>query len=67
MEDVAFDEGVGAFADVEGVAGVVEPVVVVGVPEAVELELGGAAGGVVDVVSGEGYLVVFAISEAGAG
>jgi hypothetical protein len=49
------------------VAGVVEPVVVVGVPEAVELELGGAARGVVDVVSGEGYLVVFAISEAGVG
>jgi hypothetical protein len=45
------------------VAGVVEPVVVVGVPVAVELNLGRAAGGVVDVVAGEGDLVVLAISE----
>jgi hypothetical protein len=49
------------------VAGVVEPVVVVGMPEAVEFELGGAAGSVVDVVSGECYFVVFTVSEAGVG
>lgn len=67
MEDVAFDQSVGAFTDVEGVSGVVEPVVVVGMPEAVEFELGGAAGSMVDVVSGECYLVVFAVSEAGLG
>jgi hypothetical protein len=63
VEDVTFDQGVGARADVESVAGVVEPVVVVGVPVAVELKLGRAAGGVVDVVAGEGDLVVLAVSE----
>jgi hypothetical protein len=65
VEDVAFNQSVCVLADVKGVTGVVEPVVVVGVPEAVEFELGGAARGVVDVVSGEGYLVILAIAEAG--
>jgi hypothetical protein len=45
------------------VAGVVEPVVVVGMPVAVELKLGRAAGGMVDVVAGEGDLVILAVSE----
>lgn len=52
VEDVAFDQGVGVLADVEGVTGVVEPVVVIGVPVAVEFELWGATGGVMNVVAG---------------
>lgn len=44
-------------------AGVVEPVVVVCVPVAVELELGGTAGGVVDIVASEGNLVILAVAE----
>lgn len=63
VEDVALNEGLGAGANVEGVAGVVEPVVVVGVPVAVELELGRAPRGVVDVVASEGHLVILAITE----
>lgn len=46
-------------------AGVVVPVVVVCVPVAVELELGRTAGGVVDVVAGEGHLVVLTVAETG--
>jgi hypothetical protein len=40
VEDVALNQGVGPLADIESMAGVVEPVVVVGVPVAVEFELG---------------------------
>lgn len=63
FEDVAFDKGVGVGADIEGVAGVVEPVVVKGMPVAIIFELGGAARGVVDVVVGKGYLVIIAQSQ----
>lgn len=63
VKDVALDQGVGAGTDIKGMAGVVEPVVVVGVPVAVELELGRATRSVVDVVAGEGDLVIFAVSE----
>ena len=65
MEDVAFDEGVDVLADVEGVSGVVEPVVVVGVPIVGEFELRGSAGGVVDVVACEGDVVALSVAETG--
>lgn len=60
---ITLDQSTGVLANIEGMAGVVEPVVVVRVPEAVELELGGTARSVVDVVVGEGDLVVVAVSE----
>lgn len=43
---------------------VVEPEVVVNVPVAVKLQLGGAARDVVDVVSSKGHLVILAVAEA---
>ena len=64
VEHIAFNQSVGVLADVEGVTSVVEPVVVVGVPVAVEFELWGAAGGVVNVVTSEGYVVALPIAEA---
>lgn len=65
FEDVALNEDVCAgFFDIEGVASVVRPVVVEDVPEAGSADLGGTAGGRVDVVVGEGDLVVFAEGEA---
>ena len=57
LEDVALNQSIGIFADVEGVTRVVEPEVVVDMPVAVELQLEGAAGGVVDVVSSKGHFV----------
>lgn len=45
-------------------AGIVGPVVVEDVPEAGGADLGGTAGGCVDVVIGEGDFVVFAEGEA---
>ena len=62
-EDVALNQRVGALTDIESMAGVVSPVVVVRVPVAVELKLGRAARGVVDVVTSEGNLVILAIAE----
>jgi hypothetical protein len=47
------------------VASVVVPVVVVGVPIAVELELGRTARGVVNVVASEGDLVILSVAETG--
>lgn len=65
FEDVALDEDVCAgFSNVEGMAGIVGPVVVEDVPEAGGADLGGTAGGCVDVVIGEGDFVVFAEAEA---
>lgn len=63
LEDVALNQSIGTFADIEGVTRVVEPEVVVDMPVAVELQLGGAAGGVVDVVSSKGHLVILAIAK----
>lgn len=60
LEDVPLDQSIGAFADIKGVASVVEPEVVVDMPVAVELQLGRAAGGVMDVVSSEGHLIILA-------
>ena len=54
LEDVALGDGLAARVDLEGVAGVVVPVVVDGVEEGVAGDLGGAAGGVEDVVVLEG-------------
>jgi hypothetical protein len=62
LEDVALDESIGTFTDVKGVAGVVEPEVVVDVPVAVELQLRGAARGMMEVVASKGHLVVFSVA-----
>lgn len=53
VESIALSDDLGAGTDVEGVAGVGVPVVVDGVEERAAGHLWGAAGGVVDVVSGE--------------
>jgi hypothetical protein len=63
VEDVALDQRVGVLTYVESVAGIFEPVVVIGVPEAVELELWGAPGGVVNVIASEGYVVALSVAE----
>lgn len=60
---ITLDQSTGVLANIEGMASVVVPVVVVRVPEAVELKLGGTARSVVDVVVGEGDLVIVAVSE----
>jgi hypothetical protein len=65
VEDVAFNQGIGSIADIESMASVIVPVVVVGVPVAVELEFRRTAGGVMDVVASEGDLVILAVAEAG--
>lgn len=65
FEDVAFDKGVGVGADFEGVAGVVEPVVLKGMLVAIIFKLGGTTRGVVDVVIGEGYLAILTQSQTG--
>lgn len=62
-KDITLDQDVGVLANIKSMAAVVEPVVVVGVPVVGELDLGRTAGGVVDVVVGEGHLVVFSIAE----
>ena len=58
VEGVSLSDNVHAGADVESVSGVGVPVVVDGVEERAGGDLGGAAGGVVDVVVGEGDLIV---------
>jgi hypothetical protein len=64
VEDIAFNQSVRVLADVKGVAGIVEPVIIVGMPVAVELEFWGATGGVVDIVASESYVVSFPVAEA---
>lgn len=50
LEEVALCENLGLVAGLEGVAGVVGPVVVDGVEDGVSGDFGGAAGGLGDVV-----------------
>lgn len=60
-EEVPLGEHVGAVADLEGVVGVVVPVVVDGVQVGVALDLGRAAAGLVQVVALQGDLVAGAV------
>lgn len=60
-EVVALRKDVAARTDLEGVTGVVVPVVVDGVEVGVVLDLGGTATGLVEVVALEGYLVARAV------
>jgi hypothetical protein len=62
LEEVSLGENLGFVAGLEGVAGVVGPVVVDGVEDGVSGDLGGAAGGLGDVVVLHGdHLVIISI------
>lgn len=61
LEHVALGKHIAALTDLESVAGVVVPVVVDSVQNGVALDLGRAAGSVVDVVSFHGDQVVAAV------
>jgi len=58
LEDVSFGEDVSAFTDLEGVAGVVVPVVVYSVEDSVALNLGATARSVVDIIALQGNHII---------